>query len=89
MSKPLTVDPGMAAKASKYHAEVFKFWGYFCVLCHGKAPATDAAHVIPRSKLGPLRYADVHFARPAHRKCHELQEAGKLDFSLEIGRAHV
>ncbi len=81
----LRANPKRFREASRYHDDVFAFWGPYCYLCPMRTPvAQDAAHVIPRSKLGPLRYANVHFARPAHRICHERQERNEIDWSLRI-----
>jgi hypothetical protein len=88
MSKPLIANPKRTVEASAFHRLVFAAYGgprRLCVFC-GKPGATDAAHVIPRSKLGQLRYACVKFARPAHRHCHESQERGEIDFSIAIRR---
>lgn len=54
-------------------------WGCQCRFCGNKA--TDAAHVIPRTKLGKHRYADPRLGRPLCRRCHGLQEAGTLEWS--------
>ena len=86
MSKPLIPNPKRVAEAAAFHRAVFDMWGKSCYLCRRRAPATDAAHVIPRARLGPLRYASPHFARPAHRDCHEAQEAGKIEWPLAILR---
>ena len=56
-----------------------------CAFCK-RGGATDAAHVIARAHLGPLRYADPRLGRPAHRHCHEDQEAGKIDFDIAVRR---
>jgi hypothetical protein len=40
-------------------------------------PATDAAHIIKRSRLGTKwAYASAEFARPLCRECHRIQELG-------------
>ncbi len=91
MSRPLIPDPKRALEAAAFHRLVFaKYgrWNRVCSLC-GKQGATDAAHVVPRSMLGPLRYADPRMARPAHRACHEAQERGDICFSLAIRRDAV
>ena len=54
-----------------------------CALC--KTPgATDAAHVIGRAHLGPLRYIDPRLGRPSHRSCHEAVDQYKIQWPLEI-----
>jgi len=86
--KPLQENPKRKSEASSFHREVFKAYGglqKLCYLCWGGG-ATDAAHVIARSQLGPLRYASPRLARPAHRSCHEMQEAGRVEFELAIRR---
>jgi hypothetical protein len=86
--RPLLDNPKRKNEAARFHREVFALYGgpkRLCVFC-GRQGATDAAHVISRSKLGPLRYADPRFARPAHRRCHMEQEAGLIDFAIEIQR---
>ena len=91
MSKPLIANAERQAEAAAFHRAVFTAYGgpkKLCVFC-GKQGATDAAHVIPRSRLGPLRYADARLARPAHRECHERQERGEIDFSLAVRRDAV
>ena len=91
MSKPLIANHARQSEASKFHRDVFAFFGgpkRVCALC-GKPGATDAAHVIARARLGPLRYANPRLARPAHRECHERQERGEIDFSLAIRRDAV
>lgn len=89
--KPLIGNPQRISEAAAFHKIVFTRYGgpkKICALC-SKPGATDAAHVIPRSKLGPLRYADPRFARPAHRFCHNRQERGEIDFTLAIRREAV
>lgn len=86
MTKPLVPDAKRASEATRFHRGVFAMFGgpkKICSLC-GRPGATDAAHVIKRSHLGPLRYADPRFARPAHRQCHERQERNEIEFSLAI-----
>ena len=88
MSKPLTANPKRQSEAAAWHRKVFAAYGgpkRICALCGGSG-ATDAAHVVPRAILGPLRYADERLGRPAHRGCHEKQEAGTIDFSIAIRR---
>ena len=94
MSKPLIPDPKRQSEAAKFHRDVFERYGgpkRLCALC-GKPGATDAAHVLRRSHLGPLRYADAQFARPAHRPCHEKVDRYEIswpkEIMLEVIRAH-
>ena len=91
MSKPLLADPKRTSEAATFHKAVFARFGSNCGLCGGRG-ATDAAHVIKRSHLGSLRFADPRLARPAHRTCHEKQERDEIEFSLAIrqdaARAH-
>ena len=89
--KPLQPRRDTQAAAQKFHRDVFAMFGgkaKLCVFCGGQG-ATDAAHVIPRSKLGHLRYADPRLARPAHRHCHEAQTRNETDFSLDVRRAAI
>lgn len=91
MSKPIIPDRRLGRAAAEFHRRVFAAYGgplKLCSLC-GKAGATDAAHVIPRSQLGILRYARIEFGVPAHRACHERQERGEIDFSPFIRRRAV
>jgi len=83
VSKPLLADPKRTTEAATFHKAVFARFGGNCALCGGRG-ATDAAHVIKRSHLGSLRFADPRLARPAHRTCHEKQERGEIEFSLPI-----
>jgi len=86
--RPLLINPRAGASAAQFHREVFAVFGgpkKLCVFC-GKPNATDAAHVIKRSHLGPLRYCDPRLARPAHRACHEKQERNEISFTLETRR---
>jgi hypothetical protein len=88
VSKPLIANPKRSSEAATFHRLVFAAYGgprRLCALC-GKPGATDAAHVVPRAILGPLRYASVALARPAHRQCHERQERGEIDFPLTVRR---
>jgi hypothetical protein len=88
VSKPLIANPKRASEASRFHRLVFAAYGgprRLCALC-GKPGAVDAAHVVPRAALGPLRYAVVALARPAHRQCHERQERGEIDFPITVRR---
>lgn len=86
MTRPLLPRAETVRAATKFHHEVFRAFAgpkKTCYLCY-RPGATDAAHVIKRSHLGPLRYADVRLARPAHRHCHERQERGDIAFHLDI-----
>jgi 5-methylcytosine-specific restriction endonuclease McrA len=94
LSKPLIADPKLQRQAANFHRDVFALFGgpkKLCSLC-GKPGATDAAHVLRRSHLGPLRYADPQFARPAHRACHEKVDRYEVpwpkEIMLEAIRAH-
>lgn len=78
-------NPKRKNQAAKFHREVFSLWGKACFFCGGHA--TDAAHVLNRgTKLGPLRYATPHLARPACRGCHDKQGAGKLAWPTPVLR---
>lgn len=69
--------------ANKWHRDVFKLRGNKCFFCGSHA--TDAMHILRRGMhLGPLRYADPHFGAPGCRRCHELEDVGKLAFPLEL-----
>jgi hypothetical protein len=88
MSRPLIANKQRESEADKWHREVFKAHGKLCFFC-GKA-ATDAMHIIPRSKLGPLRYAiPVQNGRPGCRECHERQERGELRFGIRFVRIAI
>jgi len=82
--KRLRANPKRIVEAQRYHDAVFAAYGEQCVLCISRRPAEVAAHVIKRSELGRLRYADVRFARPAHDSCHRKQEAHEINFGSEI-----
>ena len=83
MSRPLIIRNDAEKEAHAFHVAVFKNWGNKCYRC--KAHATDAAHIIPRSKLGPHRYASpVTNGRPLCRTCHDSQEKGEWDFPKVI-----
>lgn len=91
MSRPLQANPKRASEANAFHAAVFTLYGgekRLCALC-GKPGATDAAHVIGRAHLGPLRYADPRLARPAHRDCHIEVDSNRTDWPLAIRRDAV
>ena len=64
-----------------FHNVVFAVHGSSCHFCGG--PATDAMHVIDRSRLSARqRYAFAELnGRPGCRSCHESQGAGVLSFS--------
>ncbi len=61
---------------------MFALFGYTCWIHKAKDPrskvaATDAAHIIKRSRMGAaLAYASVQFGRPLCRSCHAAQELG-------------
>lgn len=81
----IKTDPrGLVYQAKKFHNEVWAMFGDKCVLCTKSHPAESAAHVIKRSFLGNLRYADPRFARPAHQSCHVKQEENCIHFSFAI-----
>jgi hypothetical protein len=75
--KAINKDPRrLIAQAAKFHIGVFARFGprcYWYGLCGDPRDSDDAAHIIAKSTLGRYRYADVEFARPAHRGCHENQ----------------
>jgi hypothetical protein len=83
----LKANPARIREAKAYHDAVFAHYGSSCRLCDRPHPASHAAHVIKRSTLGRLRYADVRFARPAHPDCHQKQEANQIFFSASIRRS--
>ena len=89
MSRPLIPNKARESEARAWHNAVFKAHGKKCWHCGGEA--TDAAHIIPRSRLGPkLRYAiPVENGRPACRRCHELQESRIIEFPLSVVRAAI
>jgi hypothetical protein len=90
VSRPLLPKRERVDEAAKFHKAVFAMWGNRCVWCPKvKRPATDAAHVIARALLGPLRYADPGLARPAHRECHDRQTNGEIVFPIAVRRAAV
>ena len=61
-------------EAREFHRRVFAKWGNRCYFCGGKA--TDAMHIIPRSQLGPHRYACAEEnGRPGCRVHHDASEA--------------
>ena len=64
-----------------FHNVVFAVYGSSCHFCGG--PATDAMHVIDRSRLSARqRYAFAELnGRPGCRSCHESQGAGVVSFS--------
>jgi hypothetical protein len=91
MSKPLISNPKRQSEASRFHARVFALYGgprKICELCK-KPGATDAAHVVSRTALGPHRYADPGLARPAHRECHERQTRHEIHFDIRTQRAAI
>lgn len=84
MSRPLIANPKRASEASAYHRKVFARYGHACVFCGHQA--TDAAHVIGRAHLGPLRYADERLSRPSCRSCHERVDRNEIQWPLAILR---
>lgn len=88
MSKPLVANPMRAGEASAFHRAVFARFGNRCALCGGLG-ATDAAHVVSRVKLGPLRYADPELARPLHRVCHVEVDSNRVAWPAKIVAAAV
>ena len=86
MSKPLIANKKRKSEESAFHSRVFSRYAgpkklcYFC----GRPGATDAAHVIGKAHLGPLRFSDERLARPAHRECHEAQTRNEIDWAFEI-----
>ena len=91
MSRPLIPNRKRESEAAQFHRAVFSQYGgskKICALC-GKPGAVDAAHVIPRSRLGPLRYADVRFARPAHRECHTQVDRHEIGWPEDVYRDAV
>jgi hypothetical protein len=92
------------ASAAEFSSTCFKTHGRLCYF-HGKKAtpkrqgpgegclkdATDPMHVIGRAHLGPkARYACAEEnSRPGCRNCHDLQEAGRLEFPLAVRRRAV
>jgi hypothetical protein len=72
-------------KANTWHREVFATWGTTCWICR-KRRASDAAHVISRTKLGKHRYDSPLLGRPLCRQCHIEQTLGKVDFDRAAKR---
>lgn len=89
--RPLVKNPKRETEAAKWHREVFAAYGGPKRICsHCERPgATDAAHVIARAKLGPLRYADVRFGRPLHRTCHEEIDRSRARWKIAILREAI
>jgi 5-methylcytosine-specific restriction endonuclease McrA len=87
MTKPLIADRKRRSESAEFHRLVFQRHGYECYFCGGKA--TDAAHVIPRSQLGPkTRYAAPQFnGRPLCRACHEENRIFPLDMRRQAAKA--
>lgn len=86
MSKPLIGNKTRINESIVWHVKVFRRYGgakKICTLCL-RPGATDAAHVVGRAKLGPLRYIDERLGRPAHRKCHEDVDNHRTSWSLKI-----
>ena len=87
MSRPLVASADTKKLADQWHRDVFKAYGSICWLHKAKDPkskmrATDAAHVVKRSRLGAaLAYCSPRLGRPLCRACHEVQE---LDLDPEF-----
>lgn len=68
--------------AAQWHVDVFREYGYVCWLHKAKDPrskvsATEAAHIIKRSRMGAaLAYVSVRLGRPLCQPCHRSQEPG-------------
>jgi hypothetical protein len=77
-----TLNPGPKTKEKAFHKAVFTRYGYTCALCGSRA--CDAAHVIPRHKLGRHRYADPRLARPLCRDCHIKNTLGQKPFPDDV-----
>jgi len=89
MSKPLVANSRRNSESSAFHRAVFDAWGHKCYFGWNHQ-ATDAAHIIPRSRLGKQRYACAKMnGRPVCRRHHEAQEAGLIDFTLADRRRAV
>lgn len=98
MSRPLIATKPMGDKkakarkigAAEFHRRVFESWGPKCWRLDCSARAVGAAHIVPRSKLGPHRYAcPKQNGRPLCRRHHDEQEAGLWDFPARIRRQAV
>lgn len=86
--RPLVKNPKRESEAARWHRQVFSAYGgpkRLCAHC-GKPGATDAAHVVGRAKLGPLRYADARLGRPLHRQCHRDIDEGRARWARAILR---
>lgn len=87
MSRPLVVKAETKKAADAWHRDVFRAYGSVCWLHKAKNPkskvrATDAAHIVKRSRIGAaLAYCSPRLGRPLCRPCHELQE---LDLDPEF-----
>jgi len=69
--------------ARKWHRDVFALRGDLCFFCGARA--TDAMHIQRRGMhLGPLRYCDPRIGLAGCRRCHELEDVGKLQFPLHV-----
>jgi len=87
--RPQIGNPKRQSEAAAFHRAVFKAHGSSCYFCSG-SKATDAMHVIPRSQLGPKRYAcPTENARPGCRRCHDLQTRGELVFPIAVRRKAI
>ena len=79
MSRPLVANPTHKRAMAEFHRRVFARWGNRCYWCG--CHATDAAHIVPRSKLGKFRFAyPEENGRPACRTHHDAQELGMINF---------
>jgi hypothetical protein len=82
ISRPLLASKEAKMQAAQWHREVFALFGNRCYLHVLKNPrskmaATDAAHVVARSRLGTAwAYASPLFGRGLCRGCHDAQGAG-------------
>lgn len=99
MSRPLVASKPMADKkksqrdngAAEFHRRVFAAHGNKCTYPRGCGErATDAAHVIARSKLGQHRYVcPEENGRPLCRKHHNEQESALWDFPAGVMRRAI
>lgn len=88
MSRPLVANKKRESEASAWHRDVVKAHGKACFFC-GR-DGSDAMHIIPRAKLGPLRYKiPVQNGRIGCRECHDRQEAGELQFPIRVRRIAI
>ena len=83
MSKPLQEKASTKSAAAAWHKAVFLMFGQKCFFCGHNA--TDAAHVVKRSRIGAkLAYCDPRIGRSLCRKCHCKQEVGEISFPLNV-----